>query len=158
MARRPLPMSYELTATTHAGERLLVLAEVLAGDLASRAAEHDRDRSYPQDSIVSLRDTGYFAAAVPPEHGGLGAESVHDHVVASSRLARGDASVPLGVDMQPIAVLHTARRHPRGAAPAALGVNMHTTAVLNMARRRRIALTRGDERRVAAFGRSLESI
>src|SRR3954454_6903946 len=133
MPRRPLPMSHELTATTHPGERLLVLAEMLAGDLASRAAEHDRDGSYPQDSIVSLRDTGYFAAAVPPEHGGLGVESVHDHVVASSRLARGDASV-------------------------AIGVNMHTIAVLNMVRRRRIALNAGNERRAAAFGASLQTI
>src|SRR4051812_9572925 len=126
-------MPYELTAHTAAGERLVVLAELLADDLAARAAEHDREATYPHESITSLRNAGYFAAAVPPEHGGLGAESVHDHVVASSRLARGDASV-------------------------AIGVNMHTIAVLNMARRRRIALARGDERRVAAFGRSLEAI
>src|SRR5205085_9275431 len=88
---------------------------------------------YPHQSITSLRDAGWFAAPVASELGGLGVESVHDLVVASGRLARGDAS-------------------------EAIGANMHTIAVLNMARRRRMALAAGNERRAAAFGRSLESI
>src|SRR4051794_11213694 len=126
-------MSRDLTATTPAGERLVALAEILADDLAGRAAEHDRDGTYPHQSITSLQSAGYFAAAVPVEHGGLGVESVHDLVVASGRLARGDASVAIGVDM-------------------------HVIAVLNMARRYRMALAAGNQRRGAAFGSSLEAI
>ena len=83
-----------------------------------RAAEHDRDGSYPFEAIDALKAAGYFAAPVPVELGGLGVSSAHDLVVASSRLARGDASV-------------------------AIGVNMHLVAVLNMERRRQVAVAAG---------------
>jgi alkylation response protein AidB-like acyl-CoA dehydrogenase len=108
-------------------------AERLAGELAARAAEHDRDGTYPFEAIEALRAVGYFAAPIPVELGGLGVWSAHDLVVASSRLARGDASV-------------------------AIGVNMHLVAVLNMERRRRVALAAGSERRARAFAGSLERI
>ena len=42
---------------------------------------------------------GYFAAPIPEVFGGLGVDSAHDLLVASSRLARGDASVAIGVNM-----------------------------------------------------------
>jgi alkylation response protein AidB-like acyl-CoA dehydrogenase len=126
-------MPIELTAATGAGVRLVALAEELAEDLAARAAEHDRDGSYPFEAIDALKAAGYFAAPVPPELGGLGVGSAHDLVVASSRLARGDASV-------------------------AIGVNMHLVAVLNMERRRRVAVAAGAQHRADAFAASLERI
>jgi alkylation response protein AidB-like acyl-CoA dehydrogenase len=126
-------MPIELTARTDAGARLVASAEELAEELAARAAEHDRDGSYPFEAIDALKATGYFAAPVPVELGGLGASSAHDLVVASSRLARGDASV-------------------------AIGVNMHLVAVLNMERRRQVAVTAGNERRARGFASSLERI
>src|SRR3954468_16301413 len=116
----------ELTARTAAGADLVALAEWLADDFASRAAAHDRDGTYPHESLRSLRDAGYLAAPVPVELGGLGVSSVHDLVVASGRLARGDASV-------------------------AIGVNMHLVAVMALARRWRVAAASGNPRRVAAF-------
>jgi L-evernosamine nitrososynthase len=119
----------ELAAHTEAGARLVAIAEALAPELAARAAEHDRAGTYPFEAIAALKAAGYFAAPVPVELGGLGVSSAHDLVVASSRLARGDASV-------------------------AIGVNMHLVAVLNMERRRRT----GDERRARAFAASLEQI
>jgi alkylation response protein AidB-like acyl-CoA dehydrogenase len=119
----------ELAAHTEAGARLVAIAEALAPELAARAAEHDRAGTYPFEAIAALKAAGYFAAPVPVELGGLGVSSAHDLVVASSRLARGDASV-------------------------AIGVNMHLVAVLNMERRRRS----GDERRARAFAASLEQI
>src|SRR6187399_1821925 len=122
-------MPIELTARTEAGERLVRIAETLSPQLSARAAEHDRDGSYPYEAIDALKAAGYFAAPVPAELGGLGVSSAHDLVVASSRLARGDASV-------------------------AIGVNMHLVAVLNIERRRRS----GDERRARAFAASLEQI
>ena len=70
---------------------------------------------------------------MPVELGGLGVSSAHDLVVASSRLARGDASV-------------------------AIGVNMHLVAVLNMERRRQVAVAAGQERRARGFASSLEQI
>src|SRR6188472_675605 len=126
-------MSFELTARTEAGATLVALAESLADDFAERASCHDRDASYPFESIESLKRCGYFAAPVPTHLGGLGVTSVHDVLVASSRLARGDASV-------------------------AIGVNMHLTALLNIVRRWQTAAAAGNERRAAAFARSLEEV
>jgi alkylation response protein AidB-like acyl-CoA dehydrogenase len=126
-------MPIELSAHTAAGERLVALAEALIEPLAAGAAEHDRAGTYPFDAIDELRAVGYFAAPVPIELGGLGVASAHDLVVASSRLARGDASV-------------------------AIGVNMHLIAVLNMERRRELAVNAGEERRARAFTASLERI
>ena len=126
-------MSMELTAKTAAGRALVATAERLAEDFAVRAAAHDRDGSYPFESIDSLRHAGYFAAPVPEELGGLGVSSVHDVIVASGRLARGDASV-------------------------AIGVNMHLVVVLSLARRWRMARAAGNARRERAFAGSLRRI
>jgi alkylation response protein AidB-like acyl-CoA dehydrogenase len=126
-------MIMELTARTPAGAGLVALAERLAEDIGSRAAAHDRDRTYPHDSIRSLRDAGYLDAAVPASLGGLGVSSVHDLVGASGRLPRGDASV-------------------------AIGVNMHMIAVMAIARRWSIAVASGNARREAAFAASLRRI
>jgi L-evernosamine nitrososynthase len=81
----------------------------------------------------ALKAAGYFAAPVPVELGGLGVSSAHDLVVASSRLARGDASV-------------------------AIGVNMHLVAVLNMERRRQVAVAAGADRRARGFASSLKQV
>src|SRR3954471_12517545 len=126
-------MPIELSAHTAAGGRLVAAAELLSEQLAASAAEHDRDGSYPFEAIDLLKAAGYFAAPVPVELGGLGVSSAHDLVVASSRLARGNASV-------------------------AIGVNMHLVAVHNMERRRQIAVASGDERRAGAFAVGLERI
>jgi alkylation response protein AidB-like acyl-CoA dehydrogenase len=126
-------MPIELKAYTEAGARLVTIAEQLSEELASRAAEHDRDGTYPFEAIDGLKAAGYFAAPVPVELGGLGVFSAHDLVVASSRLARGDASVTIGV-------------------------NMHLVAVQNMERRRQVAVAAGAERRARAFASSLEQI
>jgi alkylation response protein AidB-like acyl-CoA dehydrogenase len=108
-------MPIELTARTEAGERLVAIAETLSQQLSARATEHDRDGSYPFEAIDALREAGYFAAPVPAELGGLGVSSAHDLVVASSRLARGDASVAIGVNMHLVAVLNMERRRQAGA-------------------------------------------
>jgi alkylation response protein AidB-like acyl-CoA dehydrogenase len=126
-------MPIELTARTDAGARLVAIAEELAQNLAARAGEHDRDGTYPFEAIDALKAAAYFAAPIPVDLGGLGVSSAHDLVVASSRLARGDASV-------------------------AIGVNMHLVAVLNMERRRQVAAAAGQERRASAFASSLDQI
>src|SRR5262249_44489335 len=75
----------------------------------------------------------YFIAPIPEQLGGQGVDSVFDILVASSRLARGDPSVTLGL-------------------------NMHLLVVISMVRRWQVAVHRGDDRHAAAFGRSLERI
>jgi alkylation response protein AidB-like acyl-CoA dehydrogenase len=123
----------ELTAKTPAGARLVELAETLADELATAAAEHDREASFPHAGVEALKRAGYFTAPIPASYGGLGVTSVHDVIVASSRLARGDASL-------------------------AIGVNMHLAVLLNIVQRWQAAVETGDDRRVAAFGASLQAI
>jgi alkylation response protein AidB-like acyl-CoA dehydrogenase len=124
---------FELTANTDAGARLVRIAETLADDFAGRAAIHDREASFPHAGIDALKRAGYFTAPIPAEQGGLGVTSVHDVVVASSRLARGDASI-------------------------AIGVNMHLVLLLNVVRRWQAAVAAGDARRAAAFGASMQAV
>jgi alkylation response protein AidB-like acyl-CoA dehydrogenase len=126
-------MFVELTPRTEAGARLCALARSLSDEFAADAATHDRDASYPHEHIDSLREAGYFAAPIPQALGGLGVDSVHDLIVASTILARGNPSV-------------------------AIGVNMHLVAVVNMVRGWWIAVARGDEQRAAAIGASLRQI
>ena len=52
--------------------RLVALAEALAAEIAPRAAEHDRDGELPFESIAALKQSGYFAAPIPEQLGGLG--------------------------------------------------------------------------------------
>jgi alkylation response protein AidB-like acyl-CoA dehydrogenase len=123
----------ELTAKTEAGARLVRIAEALAADFASGAAVNDREASFPHAAIDALKRARYFSAPIPAESGGLGVTSVHDVVVASSRLARGDASI-------------------------AIGVNMHLVLLLNIVRRWQAAAAAGDRRRATAFGASMNAI
>ena len=122
-----------LTARTEPGERLVELAERLADEIGPNAAVHDRDASFPFGSFAVIKESGYFTAPIPRELGGLGVTSLHDLVVASSRLARGDASLTLGA-------------------------NMHFAYVLNVVRRWEMARASGDERRMGALGASLAQI
>ena len=124
---------FELTATTEPARASSRLAEALADELATRAAEHDRERRSRTPASTRSSARGYFAAPIPAEHGGLGVTSVHDVVVASSRLARGDASV-------------------------AIGVNMHLVILMNIVRRWQMAVAAGDARRAGIFAASMESI
>jgi alkylation response protein AidB-like acyl-CoA dehydrogenase len=126
-------MPLELTARTDPGAHLVELAETLAHEIDPRAADHDRDGSFPFDSFAAVKHSGYLTAPIPEQLGGLGVASVHDLLVASSRLARGDAALTLGV-------------------------NMHLVFVLNVARRWQIATAAGDDRRARAFGQTLEEI
>ncbi|MBV9002498.1 MAG: acyl-CoA dehydrogenase family protein [Solirubrobacterales bacterium] len=89
-------MPFELSASTESGAALVASAEALARDFASRAAQHDRDGSYPFESVDALRRARYFAAPIPKSLGGLGVSCVHDLIVSSSRLAKGDAAVRSG--------------------------------------------------------------
>jgi len=126
-------MRFELEAITEPGRRLVALAEDLAADFATRAARHDREGSFAHENVEALRRTGYLAAPVPLECGGMGVESVHDLLVASTRLARGDASTTIGV-------------------------NMHLGNTLRQVRGWRRALASGDRVRAATFAEAMERI
>jgi L-evernosamine nitrososynthase len=126
-------MPFELTAKTEPGARLVALADALAGEIAPRAAAHDRDGSWPFRSFASVKQSGYFTAPIPEHLGGFGVLSAHDILVASTKLARGDASLTLGV-------------------------NMHFAYLQNVVRRWRAAVAAHDQRRVPALEDSLRQI
>lgn len=126
-------MTFELTPTTPRGAHLVALAEKLADRIAPRASVHDRDGSFPFESLALVRDSGYLVAPIPEQHGGLGVASLHDVLVASSRLARGDAALTIGV-------------------------NMHFAFVLNVVRRWQVADAAGNARRAAAFAATLADL
>ncbi len=68
-------MNHEIAATTTAGRELVALAERMAADFATRAADHDREGSYPHENLAALREAGYLAAPIPRELGGMGVDS-----------------------------------------------------------------------------------
>jgi alkylation response protein AidB-like acyl-CoA dehydrogenase len=126
-------MDNELHATTAPGKRLVALAEELAAGFAARAGKNDHEGRFSFENIEALLRNGYFAAPIPVECGGLGVESVHDVLVASSRLARGDASTTIGV-------------------------NMHLGNTMRLVRGWRRALHAGDREKAARAAATMEAI
>ena len=77
---------------------IVELAGRLAGEFAGRAAEHDRDGSFPVENYERMREEGYLGLTVPEELGGMGA-GLYDLILAQERLAAGDGSTALAVNM-----------------------------------------------------------
>ncbi|MGD9893323.1 MAG: acyl-CoA dehydrogenase family protein [Dehalococcoidia bacterium] len=90
---------FELHADTDAGRRLEALCEAHAVDFAARSAQYDRDGTFPFENIAELQRSGVMAACVPEELGGMGITSLHDLAIGINRLARGDGSTALAVNM-----------------------------------------------------------
>lgn len=90
---------FELQPLTAPGRRLVDLAEAHAADFAARAAQHDRDGTFPVENIADLQRSGVMAACVPEELGGHGLTSLHDLAVLVNRIARGDGATALAVTM-----------------------------------------------------------
>ncbi len=92
-------MDFALQPNTTSGARFVALAEQHAVDFSSRAEQHDREASFPDENIEAMQRTAVMAACVPLELGGLGVESLHDVVVGINRLGRGDGSTAIATTM-----------------------------------------------------------
>jgi alkylation response protein AidB-like acyl-CoA dehydrogenase len=77
---------------------LVELAGSLADRFAERANEHDREGTFPFENYDEMREAGYLGLTVPEELGGRGA-SLHELILAQERLAMGDGSTALAVNM-----------------------------------------------------------
>ncbi len=77
---------------------IVELAAGLASEFAERAPEYDRDASFPFENYDRMRETGYLGLTVPEELGGMGA-GLYELLLAQERLATGDSSTALAVNM-----------------------------------------------------------
>lgn len=80
--------------TVHA----LAAARRLTPRFAARAAEHDRDGSFPVEDFRDLREAGLFGLMVPRSLGGLGA-SFAEYTAVATELARGNGATALVFNM-----------------------------------------------------------
>ena len=102
-------MNLELNPVTEAGAKLVALAEGHAADFATRAEQHDREGSFPKENFEAMRESGMLMASLPEEYGGMGVDSLHDLGVGIGRLARGDASTAIALNMHLAGVWNTVR-------------------------------------------------
>jgi alkylation response protein AidB-like acyl-CoA dehydrogenase len=78
--------------------RLQEHARRLAGDFATRAAQHDREATDPVENYAALRDAGFYGLNVPAELGGAGV-GLLGWSLAAEELAQGCASTALSFNM-----------------------------------------------------------
>jgi alkylation response protein AidB-like acyl-CoA dehydrogenase len=77
---------------------LVDLAGELADRFAERAAEHDREATFPFANYDDMRAAGYLGLTVPEELGGRGA-TLLELILCQERLAMGDGATALAVNM-----------------------------------------------------------
>jgi alkylation response protein AidB-like acyl-CoA dehydrogenase len=78
---------------------LVARAAALGRDrFAARAAQHDRDASFPLENFADLRDAGLLGICVPKAHGGLGADFA-TYVMVAAELGRHCGSTALSFNM-----------------------------------------------------------
>ncbi|MEW6643709.1 MAG: acyl-CoA dehydrogenase family protein [Pseudomonadota bacterium] len=73
-------------------------ATLLAAGFAARAAQHDRDRSFPFENFKELADAGLLALTVPAVRGGLGG-GVRDAARVLGIVGHADPSTALVLSM-----------------------------------------------------------
>ncbi len=83
---------------TERQERFVAVAGELAPRFAARAAEHDRDGSFPHENFAEIRAAGLPALIIPEDYGGWGA-GLLETVMTIERLAEGDGSTALSLTM-----------------------------------------------------------
>jgi alkylation response protein AidB-like acyl-CoA dehydrogenase len=111
---------------------MVAAAERFAEEFATGASAQDRLGTFAIEHLDKLRADGFLVGFVPVEFGGGGGTSVHDILVASSRLARGDVATTIGVNMHFAVILNIVRGW-RVAVTS--GANGHTEAGAAMLRR-----------------------
>jgi alkylation response protein AidB-like acyl-CoA dehydrogenase len=78
---------------------LIARAQLLAEEkFAPRAAQHDRDATFPTENYRDLHQAGLLAICVPREHGGLGAD-YRTYALAAAEIARSCGATALTWNM-----------------------------------------------------------
>ena len=68
-------------------------------EIASRAAEYDREAKYPHEQLRGLADMGLLGATIPEQWGGAGLDSV-TYALCLEEIATADSSVAVIVSVQ----------------------------------------------------------
>ena len=114
---------------------LVSRAATLSADFATRAAEHDRDGSFPFENFDALYEAGLLNLTVPVEYGGqgLGLAAVCRVV---EQVARGDASTALVLAMHYIyhATFARGRRWPAEIQERVCRESVEGVALINVVR------------------------
>jgi alkylation response protein AidB-like acyl-CoA dehydrogenase len=98
------PLAYHLE---HGQADLIARARRLgAEEFAPRAAQHDRDASFPTANYHDLRDAGLLAVCIPQQDGGLGADYL-TYVLAAAEIARSCGATALTWNMHVCSTLWT---------------------------------------------------
>jgi alkylation response protein AidB-like acyl-CoA dehydrogenase len=86
-------------------QELIDLAHRLAVDnFAPRAAQYDREASFPFADYDDLRAAGLLALCVPEQYGGLGA-TFETYCLVAEHIAQGNASTALTFNMHCLTML-----------------------------------------------------
>ena len=80
---------------------LVEIATELGRVFATRAAEHDRDASFPTRDFEDLRAAGFLGIMVPRDHGGLGADFL-TYTRVLEQISKGHAATALTFNMHNI--------------------------------------------------------
>jgi len=83
---------------TERQKRFVQIARDLAPIFQARAAQHDRDGSFPHENFADIRAAGLPALIIPEEFGGWGANLL-ESVLAMEALGAGDGSTALSFVM-----------------------------------------------------------
>ncbi|QAY62582.1 acyl-CoA dehydrogenase [Xylanimonas allomyrinae] len=83
---------------TNRQQELVALVEPLVPLFRERAAQHDRENSFPHDNYDDLRRAGLLNLSIPEELGGLGATQA-EIIPVIERLAAADGATALAVNM-----------------------------------------------------------
>src|SRR5205807_3260323 len=95
-------------------------------ELATHAAEWDREARFPKDALAELGRLGFMGMLVPPEYGGAGADHV-GYALALEEIAAGDGatstilSVQNSVGCMPILQYGSEEQKQRFLVPLAKG-------------------------------------
>ena len=79
-------------------QQFIDVARSLLPVLRARAAQHDRDGTFPHENFVDIRRVGLPALVVPQEFGGWGANLL-ESTLTMETLAQGDGSTALSFVM-----------------------------------------------------------
>jgi acyl-CoA dehydrogenase len=114
VAASTTPASYRPAPVRQDDDRFVPLAAELGAQLGPRAAEHDRENTFPLENFQLLRESRYTALAIPEELGGLGA-SLRQICYAQAELARYCGATALAVNMHLYLTLTNMYRWKHGA-------------------------------------------